>query len=151
MPLSPDGLRDLLRFAQPSHRVCHEQRAFAEGSVDVLVARDPLFIPMDDTRITVLYEEPRVLVMPAEHPLAGRESVSPEDFAPGESLVCPPGGAGAIYPTPSHRRSSVRAGLVTVPVEGVPTSKVVVASRAGETNPLVAEFIRVSPPTGARR
>lgn len=163
------------------HLECHEERAFAEGSVDVLVARDPLFLAMDDIRITVLYEEPRALLVPAEHPLAGRESVSPEDFAPGESLVCPHGGARVIYPTRSHRRShpgpvsvlpaaesfedrlelvasgqavavlpagdrrsSVRADLVTVPVEGMPTSKVVVASRAGESNPLVAEFIRTA-------
>jgi DNA-binding transcriptional LysR family regulator len=161
------------------HLECHEEMAFTEGRVDVLVARDPLFIPTDDARVTVLYEEPRMLVMPADHHLADRASVSLDDFARDESIICSHGGTRSIYPTESYqpslpgpmstgpiiesfedrlelvasgqaiavlpagdRRSSLRAGLATVPVEGFPASKVVVANRVGEQNPLVFDFVR---------
>ncbi|OBK00622.1 LysR family transcriptional regulator [Mycolicibacterium fortuitum] len=162
------------------HLECHEERAFTEGQVDVLVARAPLFVPTDGARVTVLYEEPRVLVVPADHPLAGRKSVSPNDFA-GEEFICPHGGARSIYPTGTYqerdpgpisvgpvsesfedrleliagghaiavlpigdRRASLRADLVTVPVVDFPASKVVVATRIGDPNPLVAEFLRTA-------
>lgn len=161
------------------HLECYDARAFAERRVDVLVVRDPLTFAGDDARMTVLYEEPRMLVVPADHPLAGRVSVSPMDFAPDESVVCPHGGTRSIYPTAAYqgdeagsisagqvlasfedrlelvasgqaiavlpvgdRRSSLRADLATVPVEGLPASRVVVATRAGEVNPLVADFVR---------
>jgi DNA-binding transcriptional LysR family regulator len=161
------------------HLECHEQGALPEGGVDVLVARDPLFIPTDDARVTVLYEEPRMMVVPADHELADRASVSLDDFARDETIICPHGGIRSIFPTESYRsdepvpmstgpviesfedrlelvasgqavavlptgdrRSSLRAGLVTVPVEGFPASKVLVATRAGEQNPLVFDFVR---------
>jgi DNA-binding transcriptional LysR family regulator len=161
------------------HLECHEQRAFSEGRVDVLVARDPLLIDTDGVRVTVLYEEPRMLVMPAEHPLAGRASVSLDDFAPDESIICSHGGTRSIYrmgayqpsdPGPmsaapviesfedrlelvasgqaiavlpvGDRRSSLRADLATVPLIGFPASKVVLATRIGEQNPLVFDFMR---------
>jgi len=54
------------------HLGCHEEGAFTDGQVDVLVARAPLLVPTDGLRTTVLYEEPRMLVLPADHPLAGR-------------------------------------------------------------------------------
>ncbi|KRD04901.1 LysR family transcriptional regulator [Mycobacterium sp. Root265] len=160
------------------HLGCHEEDVFTQGQVDVLVARAPLFIATDDARITVLYEEPRMLVMPAEHPLAGRASVSLDDFAPGESIICSHGGTRAIFPADSYqvndpgpvsagpviesfedrielvaggqavavlpvgdRRSSLRADLATVALDGFPPSAVVVATRAGEANPLVADFV----------
>jgi DNA-binding transcriptional LysR family regulator len=160
------------------HLECHEEGAFSDGAVDVLVARDPLFIATDDATVTVLYEEPRMLVMPADHPLAGRASVSLDDFAPDESIICSHGGTRAIYPTDSYqpselgpmstgpviesfedrielvasgqaiavlpvgdRRSSLRAGLATVPLEGFPASRVVIATRVGEQNPLVVDFV----------
>jgi len=147
------------------HLECYDQRAFAEGQVDVLVARNPLSLPSNDIRMTVLYEEPRMLVVRSDHHLAGRAFVSPEDFAGDGSIVCPHGGTRAIYPTDAYqrsdpgpisaapvmesfedrlelvasgqaiavlpvgdRRSSLRADLATVPVEGVPDSRVVVAS-----------------------
>ncbi|OMB84995.1 LysR family transcriptional regulator [Mycolicibacterium conceptionense] len=162
------------------HLECHEERAFTEGQVDVLVARAPLFVPTDGARVTVLYEEPRMLVVPADHPLSDRKSVSPNDFA-GEEFICPHGGARSIYPTGASqehdpgpisagpvsesfedrleliagghaiavlpvgdRRASLRADLVTVPVVGFPASEVVVASRVGDPNPLVAEFLRTA-------
>ncbi|GFG50914.1 LysR family transcriptional regulator [Mycolicibacterium agri] len=160
------------------HLGCHEEGAFTDGQVDVLVARAPLLIPTDGVRTTVLYEEPRMLVLQADHPLAGRESVWLEDFAPGESVICSHGGARAIFPAGSYRpsepgplsagpliesfedrlelvaagqavavlpvgdrRSSVRPDLTTVPLSGFPASTVVVATRIGEANPLVAEFV----------
>lgn len=162
------------------HLECHEQRAFTDGQVDVLVARAPLFIPTDGARITALYEEPRMLVVPADHHLADWASVSPDDFA-GEQFICPHGGARALYPIGSlqdndpgpisagpinesfqdrleliaggqaiavlpvgDRRISLRADLVSVPVVGFPASTVVVATRVGEPNPLVAEFVRTA-------
>lgn len=161
------------------HLECHEQRAFSEGGVDVLVARDPLFIPIDEARVTVLYEEPRMMVVPADHQLADRASVSLDDFARDEAIICSHGGTRSIFPTDSYRpnepvpmsagpviesfedrlelvasgqavavlptgdrRSSLRARLVTVPVEGFPASKVLVATRVGEQNPLVFDFVR---------
>jgi DNA-binding transcriptional LysR family regulator len=160
------------------HLECYDQRAFAEGQVDVLVARNPLSLPSNDIRMTVLYEEPRMLVVRSDHHLAGRAFVSPEDFAGDGSIVCPHGGTRAIYPTDAYqrsdpgpisaapvmesfedrlelvasgqaiavlpvgdRRSSLRADLATVPVEGVPDSRVVVATRVGEANPLVPAFV----------
>lgn len=161
------------------HLGCHEHSALAEGHVDVLVARAPLFIPTDDVRLTVLYEEPRMLVMSADHPLAGRSSVSLDDFARDESIICSHGGIQPLYPVESlrpsdpgpmsevpviesfddrielvaggqavavlpvgDRRSSLRPGLATVPLDGFPASPVVVATRVGEVNPLVVDFVR---------
>jgi DNA-binding transcriptional LysR family regulator len=84
------------------HLECHEERAFAEGLVDVLVVRDPRLPPAGDVRTTLLYEEPRVLVVPTGHPLAGRASVSVDDFA-GEDFICPHGGARSVFPTGSYQ------------------------------------------------
>lgn len=162
------------------HLECYDDRAFLEGQVDVVVARDPLSIA-DDARMTVLYEEPRMLVVPIDHALAGRDSLSPNDFAGDESLLCPHGGTRAIYPTDAYRtsdpgpvsaapmaesfedrlelvaggqaiallpvgdrRSSLRADLTSVPVEGVPDSRVVVATRIADPNPLVADFVEAA-------
>lgn len=163
------------------HLECYDGRAFTEGQVDVVVARDPLLFPTDEAHMTVLYEEPRMLVIPVDHHLATRTTVSPVDFADGESLLCPHGGTRAIYPTDGYRasnpgpvsagpvyesfedrlelvasgqaiavlpagdqRSTLRADLTTVPVEGMPTSKVMVATRVGDPNPLVADFVEAA-------
>jgi len=45
----------------------------------VAVARLPL--STDRLRVTVLYEQPRVLLIPVTHRLAGKESVTLDDFA----------------------------------------------------------------------
>jgi DNA-binding transcriptional LysR family regulator len=173
-----------LRRRQPQaeiatrHLECHQEGALIDGGVDVLVARAPLFIPIDGVRTTVLYEEPRVLLMHTEHRLAGRTAVTVADFAGEEPVLCPHGGPRVIYPTEAYRwsdpgpisfgpidesaedrielvasgqavavvpagdrRGSLRADLVTVPVEGVAASRVVVATRVGDPNPLVTEFV----------
>ncbi len=51
------------------------------------------------------------------------------------------GQAIAVLPV-GDRRSSLRPDLATVPVEGFPTSKVMVATRVGDPNPLVADFVQ---------
>lgn len=63
--------------------------ALLERRVDALVARAPLATPSDKLRETVLYEEPRVLVVPVFHRLAGRASVTPEDLADEKHVPCP--------------------------------------------------------------
>lgn len=52
--------------------------------VDAVVAREPF--PTGGLSVTVLYEEPRVLLVPTDHRLAGKESITLDDFA-GEPLV----------------------------------------------------------------
>jgi DNA-binding transcriptional LysR family regulator len=154
------------------HLECRDERMFADGLVDVVVARAPLPHPADDLRVTVLYEEPRMLVLPADHPLAGRASVSLQEFAGGLPVYCAHGAPRSIYPTDAgslaagpvvesfedrlelvasgqavavvpvgDRRSSLRADLASVPIEDVPASEVVVVTRVGDANPLVADFV----------
>ena len=57
-----------------------------DGEIDALVIRTPLPIPADDLDLTVLYTEPRVLLVPASHRLAGKESVTVADIS-AEPLV----------------------------------------------------------------
>ena len=60
--------------------------ALLDHRVDALIARLPFPFAVHHLRITVLYEEPRVLVVPATHRLADRESVVLADFAD-EALI----------------------------------------------------------------
>lgn len=53
--------------------------ALLERRVDAVVARLPF--PTDQLHVTVLYDEPRVLVLPLDHRLAGKESVALDDIA----------------------------------------------------------------------
>lgn len=111
-----------------------------------------------------------MLVVPIDHHLAARSSVSPDDFMGDDSLICPHGGVRSLYPDSAaqevesfedrleliatgqaiavlpagDRRSSLRADLATVPVEGMPASRVMIASRGGDPNPLVADFVEVA-------
>jgi DNA-binding transcriptional LysR family regulator len=55
------------------------REALLEHRVDAAVARLP--IRTDQLHVTVLYDEPRVLLVPLDHPLAGRDSVSLDDIA----------------------------------------------------------------------
>ena len=57
--------------------------ALLDRRVDAVVARLPF--PAGQLDVTVLYEEPRVLVVPLDHRLAGKESVTLDDIA-GEPL-----------------------------------------------------------------
>ncbi|KUL59312.1 LysR family transcriptional regulator [Streptomyces violaceusniger] len=53
--------------------------ALLDHRVDAAVTRLPF--PTGDLQVTVLYDEPRVLVVPFDHPLAGKESVTVADIA----------------------------------------------------------------------
>jgi DNA-binding transcriptional LysR family regulator len=53
--------------------------ALLEHRVDAVIAREPF--PTDQLRVTILYEEPRVLLVPTTHRLAGKESITLDDFA----------------------------------------------------------------------
>ncbi|MFI6880836.1 LysR substrate-binding domain-containing protein [Streptomyces sp. NPDC050400] len=69
---------------QAVHLAWNETRAaLLDHRVDVAVARLPF--PTDGLDVAVLYDEPRVLLVPAGHRLAGRESVTVDDIA-GEPL-----------------------------------------------------------------
>ncbi|MEQ1841261.1 MAG: LysR substrate-binding domain-containing protein, partial [Verrucomicrobiales bacterium] len=60
-------------------RVEDRTAGLADGSVDVALTRGPL--PDDGYRSTVIDHEPRVAVLPAEHPLAQRASLCLDDLA----------------------------------------------------------------------
>ncbi|MFC5182168.1 LysR family transcriptional regulator [Actinomadura harenae] len=55
------------------------REALLDHRVDALVSRLPF--PTGRLRVTVLYDEPRVVVVPLEHRLAGREAVTLDDIA----------------------------------------------------------------------
>lgn len=63
--------------------------ALIEHRVDAVIARMPFPYARDGLAVTVLYEEPRVLVVPIFHRLAGRASVVVDDFADDELVPCP--------------------------------------------------------------
>jgi DNA-binding transcriptional LysR family regulator len=70
------------------HLSWKDTHALPERRVDALVARMPLPFPADHLRVTVLYDEPRVLVIPASHRLAGKESITLDDLADEELVAC---------------------------------------------------------------
>ncbi|MFD2419645.1 LysR family transcriptional regulator [Amycolatopsis pigmentata] len=55
------------------------QQALLEHRMDVVVARLPF--PTEGLRVTVLYDEPRVLIVPRDHRLAGKEHITLDDIA----------------------------------------------------------------------
>jgi DNA-binding transcriptional LysR family regulator len=79
------AVRDLRhRFPDADVQTLHlgwneTREALLEGRVDAVVTRLPL--RTDRLRVTVLYDEPRVLVVPVDHRLAGKESVTLDDIA----------------------------------------------------------------------
>ncbi|MEO3785532.1 LysR substrate-binding domain-containing protein [Actinocorallia sp. B10E7] len=87
------AVRDLRRRhpaanVRTRHLDWNEARALPDRRVDALVARTPLPIPTDGLDVTVLYDEPRVLLVPASHRLAGKESVTSRDFADEPLVAC---------------------------------------------------------------
>jgi DNA-binding transcriptional LysR family regulator len=156
------------------HLAWNEPRAAQlDHRVDAAVTRLP--IRTDQLHVTVLYDEPRVLLVPLGHRLAGKESVTLDDIAdeplprvpdpewnahwridprpdgspaPDGPLVeavedkfelIASGQAVSIVPA-DGRVSGLRPDLTTVPLHGVEPSHVVVATRAGDRNRLVAAF-----------
>jgi len=55
------------------------REALLDHRVDAVVTRLPL--QTDGLRVTILYDEPRVLLIPLDHRLAGKESVTLDDIA----------------------------------------------------------------------
>jgi DNA-binding transcriptional LysR family regulator len=147
------------------HLNWQDTHALPELRVDALVARLPLPFPTDHLRVTVLDDEPRVLIVPTSHRFAGKVSVTLDDLADEQFVACTSsptiwsgpldtspgdafedklelvaeGRAIAILPA-GDRRSTLRADLATVPVEGFDPCQVVLATRANDPNPLAAEF-----------
>lgn len=79
------AVRDLRRRhpeaeVRAQHLDWNEARAaLLDHRVDALVARLPF--PTDQLHVTILYDEPRVLLVPIDHRLAGKESVGLDDIA----------------------------------------------------------------------
>ncbi|MFH8404060.1 LysR family transcriptional regulator [Streptomyces sp. NPDC018019] len=72
------------RFPDAEVRASHVglqdvRAALLDHRVDALVTRPP--VPSGRLHVTVLYAEPRMLLVPLDHRLAGRESVTFEDIA----------------------------------------------------------------------
>jgi DNA-binding transcriptional LysR family regulator len=147
--------------------------ALLEHRVDAAVTRLPF--PTDQLHVTVLYDEPRMLLVPLDHRLAGKESVTLADIAD-EPLPRAPdpawdafwridprpdgtpapdgpvietvedkvelvasGQAVAIIPAIAGV-STMRPDLTTISLDGVEPCHVVLATRAGDRNRLVAAF-----------
>ena len=110
------------------------QSALLEQRVDACVARLPFPFPVEGLRVIMLYDEPRVLVVPTFYRLADKESVEDklEVVAGGEAVAVLPAG---------DQRSTLRHDLTTIPIDGIDPCQVVVFTRATERNHLVAAFI----------
>jgi DNA-binding transcriptional LysR family regulator len=68
------------------HLKAQDTTALLKRQVDVLVTRTPLSFSADGLTVTVLYDDPRVLLVSSAHRLAGKESVTADDIA-AEPLV----------------------------------------------------------------
>jgi len=72
--LHPDAdVRTMHLTREQSYTALHDHQ------VDAVVARLPL--PVERLDVTVLYDEPRALLIPRDHRLAGKESVGLDDIA----------------------------------------------------------------------
>ncbi|GAA4987961.1 DNA-binding transcriptional LysR family regulator [Nonomuraea thailandensis] len=149
--------------------------ALLDHRVDAVVTRLPLATGGLD--VTVLYDEPRMLLVALDHRLAGRQAVTLDDIA-GEPLprlaepdpdweafwrvdprpdgspapdgpviesvedkfeLIAAGEAVAIVAVPPHM-ARFRPDITAIPLRGVEPSHVVLATRAGDRNRLVAAF-----------
>jgi DNA-binding transcriptional LysR family regulator len=145
--------------------------------IDVAVTRLPL--RAGGLRVDVLYDEPRVLVVPVSHRLAGRDWVTLNDFADEPLVSHPDPGLDAFWrvdPRPDGRPApagpaaatvedklelvaagealtmapsgdeftSLRRDLTVVPVRDLEPCRVVVATRAHPTDPLIERFRAVA-------
>lgn len=55
------------------------RQSLLDHRVDAVVTRLPF--PTDQLHVTILYDEPRVLIVPRDHRLAGKESITVDDIA----------------------------------------------------------------------
>ncbi|WP_406640192.1 LysR family transcriptional regulator [Amycolatopsis sp. WGS_07] len=70
------------------HLRWNDTTALPEHRVDALVSRLPFPFPADDLHVTVLRDEPRVLVVSTEHPLSAKDSVGVADLAEEPVVPC---------------------------------------------------------------
>jgi DNA-binding transcriptional LysR family regulator len=153
------------------HLTWQETPALLAGQVDALVTRLPLSSPTAGLHIDVLYEDARVALLPASHPLADRDALTAGDLA-GEGLVActstptlwstPPqpedgfedklelvaSGAVAVLPA-GDRRSTLHPGVATIPVSGFEPCRVVAVTRAADRSGLTAAFHSAASTWGA--
>jgi DNA-binding transcriptional LysR family regulator len=159
---------------QSQHLEWNEPRAaLLEHRADAVVTRLPL--ATDGLQVTILYDEPRLLLVALDHRLAGKESVSLDDIA-AEPIPRLPDPAWNAYwridPRPDGRPApdgplvtaledkneliaaglavaivpagvysgQVRPDLTTIPLHDVAPNQVILATRAGDRNRLVAAF-----------
>lgn len=153
------------------------RNALLENRVDALITRLP--IPTEGLRVSILYDEPRALLVPIDHRLVGKESVTLDDIAnePMPTLKDAPPEWLAFWraePRPDGQRvpdgpvldaiedkfehiasgesvaitpasigdTGLRPDLAIIPLEGVEPSHVVLATRPGTPNRLLAAFIK---------
>jgi DNA-binding transcriptional LysR family regulator len=149
------------------HLTWQQSEALPDGRVDALVTRLPLPLPADSLVVDVLYDEPRVAVLPASHPLASARSLTPDDLAGLGLVACtstptlwstPPqpedtfadkleliaAGAVAVLPA-GDRRATLHPGVAAVPVDGGDPCHVVLATLADDRSPLVAALRESAP------
>ncbi|MEO3886012.1 LysR family transcriptional regulator [Nonomuraea sp. B5E05] len=182
VPVMP-AVRDL-RHRHPDAEVRVVQLAWNEPRaalldrrVDVVVSRLPL--RDDGLDVTVLYDEPRVLLVSRDHHLAGKEQVTLDDIgdealprlpdrtwnaywridprpdgslapdgplveAPEEKFEIVAAGQAVVIVSAGLRAETLHPGLTSIPLEGVKPGQVVLATRAGDDNPLLAPFIEAA-------
>jgi DNA-binding transcriptional LysR family regulator len=73
---------------QTRHLTCQDLTSLEDAEVDVLVARAPLLFSTEDVWTKVLYTETRILVVPVEHPLAQRTSISLSELDDQQPYPC---------------------------------------------------------------
>ena len=166
----PDADARVLHLAWDEPR-----RALLDHRADAVICRLPL-----ETRglhVTILYDEPRVLLVPRDHRLVGKESVTLDDIA-GEPMPRLAGSMRDVYwqvdprpdgtPAPGDpfvnaledkleaiatgqavaivsarlRAEGTHPDLIAIPLDGVEPCHVVLATRVGDRNRLVAAFAK---------
>jgi DNA-binding transcriptional LysR family regulator len=163
---------------QTVHLGWHQPRdALLDHRVDAVVCALPFATEHLD--VTILRDEPRVVILPVDHRLAGMQSVTIDDIADepipkfrdsdsawnafwridprpdgrrapegplfetledGLELVA--SGQAVAVSNEFHKR--LRPDITTVPLDGVDSGQIVLASRAGDRSRLVAAFRRLA-------
>jgi len=146
-----------------------QEEPVLDGRVDVAYLRPP--VAGDGLALAPLYSEPRVAVLPADHRLAGKSSVTVADLA-AELLMPAPGisppldaprsqpgvtvrtveeklehvaaGVGVLFVAVSMARYYQRDDIVSVPLADAPPDQVLLAWAAGHASPLVDAFIHAA-------